>query len=267
MPFRGGKMKRMKKKISDVIWLLAPFAIIVAFWQFIASLEVFPPFLFPKATSVFLTFLQYIQSGELFEHIRDSMVRLFLGFGVGFGLGFPLGIAMGSNRVIARAFDPVVNFFQAIPGLAWVPLAILWFGLGYKAVTFVIFTNVFFPVCFNTITGVRGIPQVLINSALTCGASYFQVVKEILVYGALPSVVTGIRIGMGFGWRALVGGEMIAATSGLGFLIFDARQFLKTNVVIMGMITMGLLWLIMDRLILKPWELRTIERWGMARQG
>jgi taurine transport system permease protein len=259
------KMNQLKKRVTNLLWLLGPFFVIVGVWQIVASLEIFPPFLFPKATKVFVTFFNYGRSGELFPHIWDSLIRLSLGFVVGFGIGFPLGIAMGSNRVIARAFDPVVNFFQAIPGLAWVPLAILWFGLGYKAVTFVIFTNVFFPVCFNTITGVRGIPQVLINAALTCGANYLQVVKEILVFGALPSVVTGIRIGMGFGWRALVGGEMIAATSGLGFLIFDARQFLKTDVIIMGMITMGLMWLLMDRLILKPWESRTIERWGMAR--
>jgi len=258
-------MSSWKKRLSDVLWLLCPFLVIIGIWQAVAAMEICPPFLFPKATRVLVTFQEYIVSGELFEHILDSLLRLSLGFAVGFGLGFPLGIAMGSNRLIARAFDPLVNFFQAIPGLAWVPLAILWFGLGYKAVTFVIFTNVFFPVCFNTITGVRGIPQVLINSALTCGASYYQVVREILVFGALPSVVTGIRIGMGFGWRALVGGEMIAATSGLGFLIFDARQFLKTDVIIMGMATMGLMWLLMDRFILKPWELRTIERWGMAR--
>jgi ABC-type nitrate/sulfonate/bicarbonate transport system permease component len=258
-------MSSWKKRLSDVIWLLCPFLVVIGIWQAVAVMEIFPPFLFPKATKVLITFQEYIASGELFEHILDSLVRLSLGFAVGFGLGFPLGIAMGSNRLIARAFDPLVNFFQAIPGLAWVPLAILWFGLGYKAVTFVIFPNVFFPVCFNTITGVRGIPQVLINSALTCGANYFQVVREILIFGALPSVVTGIRVGMGFGWRALVGGEMIAATSGLGFLIFDARQFLKTDVIIMGMATMGLMWLLMDRFILKPWELRTIERWGMAR--
>ena len=255
----------MRAKAINVIWLLGPFAVIIGFWELVAGIGVFQDYLFPKPTTVFFRFIEYIRTGELFLHIRDSLFRLLLGFGTGFGLGFPLGLAMGSNRYIARGFDPVINFFQAIPGLAWVPLAILWFGLGYKAVTFVIFTNVFFPVCFNTITGVRGIPQVIINSALTCGASYFQVVKEILIYGALPSVVTGIRIGTGFGWRALVGGEMIAATSGLGFLIFDARQFLKTDVVIMGMITMGLMWLIMDRLVLKPWETRTIERWGMAR--
>ena len=255
----------MRAKVINVIWLIGPFAFIIAIWEVVAAIEVFPDYLFPKPLTVLLRFIEHIRTGELFLHIRDSLFRLLLGFGTGFGLGFPLGLAMGSNRYIARAFDPVINFFQAIPGLAWIPLAILWFGLGYKAVTFVIFTNVFFPVCFNTITGVRGIPQVLINSALTCGAGYLQIIKEILIYGSLPSVVTGIRIGTGFGWRALVGGEMIAATSGLGFLIFDARQFLKTDVVIMGMIAMGFMWLITDRLVLKPWEMRTIERWGMAR--
>ena len=158
-------MNRLKKRVTNLLWLLGPFFVIVGVWQIVASLEIFPPFLFPKATKVFVTFFNYGRSGELFPHIWDSLIRLSLGFVVGFGIGFPLGIAMGSNRVIARAFDPVVNFFQAIPGLAWVPLAILWFGLGYKAVTFVIFTNVFFPVCFNTMTGVRGIPQVLINAA------------------------------------------------------------------------------------------------------
>ena len=136
----------------------------------------------------------------------------------------------------------------------------------FKAVTFIIFMAVFFPVVFNTLAGVRGTNQMLVWAVLTLGANRWNVLKEVVLPGALPSIVNGIRLGMGYGWRAVIAAEMIAAASGLGYMIFDARNWLDTPVVVMGMITMGLCWLSLDRMILKPIEKRTIEKWGLVTQ-
>lgn len=264
---RAGPVRRtwLHRWLVDMAWLIGPFVPIIIAWDILCRLEIFSAIILPPPARVFETFVEYMLSGELFVHIGESLIRLGLGVLAGTGLGLPLGIVMGMYPLVRRAFDPIVNLGQAIPGLAWIPLAILWFGLGYKAITFIIFTSVFFPVLFATITGIQSVPQVLVNASLTMGANRLQIVWDVLIKGALPTIITGIRLGIGYGWRALVGGEMIAATAGLGFLIFDARQFLKSDVVIMGMLAIGLTWVVMDRLLLKPLERRTIERWGMVR--
>jgi NitT/TauT family transport system permease protein/taurine transport system permease protein len=256
------------KRVPAVYSLLAfafPLALIVAAWAAVAALSLYPDYLFPSPSKVAARGWEMIANGDLFRHSAASMLRLGLGFAVGLGLALPLGILVGVNRTASALFTPPTVFFQAIPGLAWVPLAILWLGIGHKAVTFIIFNSVFFPILFNTILGVRSIPENMVNAALCLGASPWVLVKEVYLPGALPSIVAGIRLGAGYGWRALIGGEMIATSTGLGFMIFDARQFLGTDVVILGMVAIGILWLVTDSVILRPLERRTVLRWGTVR--
>ncbi len=242
-----------------------PFFLIFVAWALVAGAQYYPEYLFPSPFKVAEKLMALTANGEIFRHIGASMYRLGLGFIVGFFLALPLGILIGVNKAASNFFTPPTTFFQAIPGLAWVPLAILWLGIGHKAVTFIIFNSVFFPILFNTILGIRSIPENMINAALCLGASPWTLVKDVYIPGALPSIVTGVRLGVGYGWRALIGGEMIATASGLGFMIFDARQFLGTDVVILGMIVIGLLWMIIDFFMLRPLEKRTIIRWGTVR--
>jgi NitT/TauT family transport system permease protein/taurine transport system permease protein len=251
--------------IHSLLSFLLPFGLIFIIWALVAWAKIYPDYLFPSPFHVISRSVEMTMSGEVFRHIGASMFRLGLGFIVGFFTALPLGILIGVNKASSDFFTPPITFFQAIPGLAWVPLAILWLGIGHKAVTFIIFNSVFFPIIFNTILGIRSIPENTINAALCMGASHWVLVKEVYIPGALPSIVTGIRLGVGYGWRALIGGEMIATASGLGFMIFDARQFLGTDVVILGMVLIGLLWIIIDSLLLKPLEKRTIFRWGTVR--
>jgi NitT/TauT family transport system permease protein/taurine transport system permease protein len=208
--------------------------------------------------------ISLLSDGALLKHTWDSTFRLLVGFIVGVSVAIPLGIAMGLNRHIARFFDPLINLAQAIPGLAWIPLALVWFGTGFTSLTFIIFMAVFFPVVFSTLGGVRGTNETLVWAVLTMGGNKIDVLKDVVLPGALPSIVTGIRIGMGYGWRSVIAAEMIAASSGLGYMIFDARNWLDTPVVIVGMIVMGLCWLALDRLFLKPIEASTIEKWGLV---
>ena len=244
---------------------LFPLAVLAGVWAFVAGLHLYPDYLFPPPTNVFAKGWDMVLSGDLLRHSVASMYRLSLGFLVGLALALPLGILIGVNPTASALFMPPITFFQAIPGLAWVPLAILWLGLGPGAVVFIIFNSVFFPILFNTVLGIRSIPDNMVNAALCLGASPRVLVKDVYLPGALPSIVAGVRLGAGYGWRALIGGEMIATSTGLGFMIFDARQFLGTDVVILGMVVIGILWLVLDSLILRPLEKRTVIRWGTVR--
>jgi taurine transport system permease protein len=263
--YRGQIFLKRSPALYSLLTFLFPFFLIFLVWALVAEGKFYPEYLFPSPFNVTDKLIELTLNGEIFRHIGASMYRLGLGFFFGFLLALPLGILIGVNKTASNFFTPPTTFFQAIPGLAWVPLAILWLGIGHKAVTFIIFNSVFFPILFNTILGIRSIPDNMVNAALCLGASPWTLVKDVYIPGALPSIVTGVRLGVGYGWRALIGGEMIATASGLGFMIFDARQFLGTDVVILGMIVIGVLWMIIDFFALRPLEKRTIFRWGTVK--
>ncbi len=246
---------------------IAPFFALLLIWYVLSASGVFPQLHLPGPKLVFQAGLHELRSGILINDLLMSLGRLFAGFAIGALLGVYLGLAMGKNRYVAMCFDPLANFFQAIGGIAWVPLAVLWFGFGWGSILFVIFNTVFFVVLFNTLTGVEAIPRNLINSALTLGATQRTIMLEIFLPGALPNIVTGIRLGMAFGWRALIAAEMIAASSGVGFRIYDGAAYWKSEEIIFGLIVIGTVWIITDKLLLRPLEQKTIERWGTVRVG
>lgn len=176
----------------------------------------------------------------------------------------PLGIAMGVNRHVATFLTPLLRFFSVLAGIAWIPIATLWFGYGFGAIVFVIFNAVFFIVAYNTLLGVAAIPMRLRHAAASLGAGPGAMLFEVLLPGALPNIVTGIRTGLGFAWRGLIAAEMIATNVGLGYMLFVARDFYRTEVIVLGMIVIGAIWLLLDRLVLAPIERATIERWGLV---
>jgi NitT/TauT family transport system permease protein/taurine transport system permease protein len=158
----------------------------------------------------------------------------------------------------------VLLFFQAIGDIAWLPLLIIWFGFGLQTMTFVIVYTVLFPVVLNTVLGVRSIPLDLHRAALSLGAPRWRILTEVVLPGALPNIITGLRNGLGYGWRALIAAEMIVGTSGIGFMMFDARRAGSVVEILLGMIILGLLWYAVDALILAPIERATGQRWGMV---
>jgi NitT/TauT family transport system permease protein/taurine transport system permease protein len=183
-----------------------------------------------------------------------SVISIITGIGV--------GLVLGLNRWAFRFFFPLVNFFQSVAEIGWLPLFVIWFGFGLTTIVFVIFYTIFFAMVLNTMLGVQTVPQNLVNSLLTLGGKRRHIILEVLLPGALPNIVTGVRVGIGYGWRALIAAEMLVGETGLGFMIFDARKFNLTQRIILGMLMIGLLWLLTDRLILKPIEAKTVERWG-----
>jgi len=250
-------------------WLteIAPFAVGVLLWQALSSLNVWPRVLFPSPLEVALAFGEDIASGVLLVNLGVSLKSLLLGFVLGSAIAVPLGYLMGLNRTSRDFFDPLVNLLQAIPGLAWIPFAILWFGLGQGAVTFIIVMSVFFPVLHNLLTGIRMVQPVLIEAVQTLGAKRTAVIAHVIFPATLPNLMTGVRLGIAFGFRSLVGGEMIASTDGLGYAIFNAQQYFQSARIVVGMLAIGITWLLMDRLILRPIEQRTTMRWGLVREG
>lgn len=261
---RSSALTAVLSTVINVLIFLAPMVGALILWQLATVVSAWPQYLLPGPLVVAATLWKLLTSGVLLSYLLASIGRLLLGCVVAFVIAVPLGYAIGSSRITDRIFSPLISITQPIPGIAWIPLAILWFGLGPTAVGFIIFLSAFFPIVLNTTTGVRTVTRELIRVGRVFQFSHRMMVFDVVLPGALPYIVTGVRLGFGYGWRALVAGEMIAATSGLGYMIFHARDYLRTDEVIVGMLTIGLFWAAMERLILRPIERRTIERWGIA---
>jgi ABC-type nitrate/sulfonate/bicarbonate transport system permease component len=241
-------------------------ALVLAFWQFVSTqvLDATTSVLLPPPTAILKGAWELIQSGDLQRHLRDSLKRELVAFSWAL-TAVPLGIAMGWSKTFNEQFDPLVEVLRPIPPLAWIPLSILWFGIGDTQNQFIIFLGMFFPILLNTIAGVKNIEPNLISAARCLGASEVRILRRVVLRAALPQIVTGIRIGLGVGWMALVAAELVGANSGLGFLINDARTMLRTDHVIVGMITIGIVGLSIDRCI--RWFGRRTMPWSRAMAG
>jgi NitT/TauT family transport system permease protein/taurine transport system permease protein len=243
---------------------IVPFVPVVALWTLAAELEVFPRAFFPGPAEVIRAFGSLVYKGILPDYLEDSVVRLAVGAAAGMAVGIPLGLLVGVSRRAHTALWPVLLFFQAIGDIAWLPILLIWFGFGLATMTFVIVYTVLFPVVLNTVLGVRSVPIDLHRAALSLGASRARILWEVVLPGALPNIMTGLRNGLGYGWRALIAAEMIVGTSGIGFLMFDARRAGSSVEIVLGMIVLGLLWYAVDSWVLAPIERATGERWGLV---
>jgi ABC-type nitrate/sulfonate/bicarbonate transport system permease component len=225
-------------------------AIVLLLWQITSTyfLDKTTAVLLPPPSAIAHAGWEMIRTGELFAHLRDSLRREIVAF-IWATSAIPLAIAMGWSKTINDQVDPLIEVLRPVPPLAWIPLSILWFGIGDVQNQFIIFLGMFFPILLNTIAGVKNIEPNIIRAARCLGASEARILRRIVLRAALPQIITGIRVGLGVGWMALVAAELVGANSGLGFLINDARTLLRTDVVIVGMITIGVVGLIIDRTI------------------
>ncbi len=243
---------------------ILPFVPLVAAWWITAALEVFPKAFFPGPVEVAKSFVELVRKGILPEYLADSVGRLAVGAAVGIAIAIPLGVLIGTSRRAHAALWPVLLFFQAVGDIAWLPILLIWFGFGLTTMTFVIVYTVLFPVVLNTVLGIRSVPTDLVRAARSLGASRLRIVWEVLLPGALPNVMTGLRNGLGYGWRALIAAEIIVGTSGIGFLMFDARRAGSVVEIMLGMVLLGALWYVVDAWVLAPIERATGQRWGMV---
>jgi ABC-type nitrate/sulfonate/bicarbonate transport system permease component len=245
-------------KLERIGYVVSPLVVIMI-WKLVTYLRLFNPVILPPPESIGQTFLGELISGELLKNIEISLYRVFLGFGIGSAMAVSLGLLIGWSEKAKSFIDPLVEIVRPIPPMAWIPLSILWFGIGELPKIFIIILGVFFPVLTNTVIGVKSIEKGLLKLARSMDLKGFRLFKEVIVVGASPFIITGLRIGLGFGWMCLVTAELIAAQAGLGYMIEEAKMLLLTSRVILGMLTIGFLGIAIDRLIIRleriilPW--------------
>src|SRR5215471_9543191 len=241
-----------------------PFIVVAAIWEAVAHAGIFPVRLFPPVEAVVVALGRLTAAGILPHHALDTILRLLGGFMLAAVGGVAVGIAMGRWRLAEDVFLPLVSIGAPIPGLAYAPLFLLWFGLGnLSAVLLVGFVSAF-PVIFNTWTGVKAVKEIWVRSAQAMGADNRRLFRHVILPGALPYILTGLRLGLAQAWRILVGVEMLAAVPwGLGWMIFGAREFLNTDVMLAGVVVIAIIGLALEKLAFQRIENFTIIRWGM----
>lgn len=242
--------------------LPSPVAVVVRWAQWLAPDAPFDPALHSR--------LGWLFSGELFRDAAGSLYRVLMGFFIGAGSALPLGLAMGASKRAHALFDPLLQVLRPIPPIAYIPLAILWFGLGNPPAIFLILIGAFFPVLMNTIAGVRHVDGIYLRAAKNLGASGSTIFLRVILPASTPYILTGMRIGIGTAFIVVIVSEMIAVNNGLGFRILEAREYFWSDKIIAGMLTIGLLGLgidvvmsrISDRLL--RWH-RGLEQWARRR--
>jgi len=253
------------QKVKHLIQYISLSIALVVVWQALSQSGFINQLLLPSPSRIALTFRDLLTSGELARHIGISIFRVLAGFGIAAVLGLGLGIAIGLSRSLDRMTDLLIQLVKPIPPIAWIPLAILWFGIGEQSKIYIIFLGAFFPVIINTIDGIRQTDHKFVEVARILAVPRLKFVRQVILPGALPAIMTGLRVGLMVAWMCVVAAELIAASSGIGYLIMDARQLSQSDVVLVGMITIGVIGKVMDSLI-KRLELRLVG-WKVAFSG
>jgi ABC-type nitrate/sulfonate/bicarbonate transport system permease component len=241
--------------------------ILLSVWYVVTEIyKPFHPTLLPSPVSVGRFFIKVVANGELLTHTLASLGRIFYANIAAIGLGVPLGIAMGLSTTCERLLDGLLSLFRPIPPLAWVPLAILWLGIGTLSVVFITFLAAFFAVLINTIAGARAVDKLHMRAAVSLGASRRRQMTHVVLPTIVPYIFTGLRISIGVSWMSIVAAELIAASSGLGYMIIYYREVLRTDAIIVGMLTIGVIGLLMDVAARKlegwlmPWRPQVLDR-------
>jgi taurine transport system permease protein len=220
---------------SAVFWL--------AVWWLASALELVPALFLPSPLAVANRFATTLQSGfadaTLLQHTAASLFRVLSALALALLVGVPVGIGMGLSPLLRGLFDPIIEAYRPIPPLAYLPLVVIWFGIGEGPKILLIFLAILPAIALSTASGVRGVPLERINAARTVGANRLQVLRDVILPNALPEILVGARIGLSVGWSTLVAAELVAATRGLGFMIQTASNFLVTDVVIVGILTIA----------------------------
>ncbi|MFX3635771.1 MAG: ABC transporter permease [Candidatus Pristimantibacillus sp.] len=230
--------------------------IIAAIWQAVGMLEVLPASMLPTPTAIANQFIQLIISGELYGHLEISVYRAAVGFLVGAGAGLLLGLSTGLGKMAERTLDPSLQMLRTIPLLSLIPLFILWFGIGEFSKILMIALGAFFPVYVNTFLGIRNVDLKLFEVSRIFQYSKWQLLTKLIIPAALPNILLGIRLSLGISWLVLVVAEMMGTSAGIGYMIQDARAYVRTDVVFVGIIIFAIVGKLSDsgvRLLETKW--------------
>ncbi len=263
-----GLARRRRDRRRKIVRGAIGIAVLLLLWQVMSvayNLQlILPPPLAVGRTiwnTLTLNTERWLYGPNIYEHLAASFVRAITGFTVAAAFAIPLGLFVGRFRAVREYVDPVIRSLYPIPGIAWIPLAILWFGLGNTAVIFVVFIAEFFPLYFNTEAGARNINPILVDAARCFGAKRLTLLRRVILPASIPYIITGMRIALGGAWRMIVAGEMLASQSGIGSVLMESRYQLRATDLMMAMILISIVGYATERLIVGTLEKKTTEKW------
>ena len=256
------------KQARSIVRAALSLAAAAAVYEAAARSGYFAPALLPTLETVARTLFAMIADGSMIEHAAFTMYRVMFGFSLAVAVGIPLGILMARFRRVENFFLPLVSALMPIPSFALVPLFMLWFGIGNLTTVLIVFYAATFPMLFNTWSGVRSVNPLWLRAAGCMGADEHKLFWKVIIPGASPFIITGMRQSFLRAWIAVVGAEMIAASDwGLGWVIFDSKEFLNTDIMLASLIVIGGIGFVFERVVFGSLERATVLRWGMVRMA
>jgi NitT/TauT family transport system permease protein len=242
-------------------WGLLPIAVFLAIWEIVARLDLVPgQIFFPPFSAVVVEFYHLTVNGVLGHNFLSSLVRVLIGFSAGSIAGLAVGTIMGWKEVINKALNPIISLLYPIPALGWLPLLILWLGIGEALPVTIIFICSFFPVLYNTVTGIKNVDESYVRMARTLGASDMRILGTVVMPLALPNIFTGLRLEAGMAWRVIIAAEMIAIPTGIGALMMKASSLIRIDIIIVCLIVLSVMCLSFEKLFAYL-EMRLTGQW------
>jgi NitT/TauT family transport system permease protein len=260
------EQKRARERRRSQIRAAITLIVTALVYEAVARSGYFPPVLMPPLSKVATTLFSSLMDGSMLAHVAGTMYRVFAGMALAIAVGLPLGILMGRFKPVENFFLPLASAFMPIPSLAWVPVFILWFGLGNTVAILIVFYAALFPMLLNVWAGVRSVNPLWLRAAGAMGANESALFWKVIVPGASPFIITGVRQAFLRAWIAVIGAEFLAASDwGLGWVIFDAKEFLNADLMIASLVVIGAIGFVFERLVFGTLERSTVQRWGMVR--
>lgn len=239
--------------------------VLLAAWEYFARSGMFSKAITPPLEAIVGTLVNLLEDGTLLEHAGATLLRVFAGLAISLMLAVPVGMLMGRYRLWEQMLRPALAVTLPIPSLAWVPLIVLWFGIGNQSTVLVVVYAATFPLLYNVWTGVRTVNPLWIRAATAMNAHGARLFRHVILPATLPYIITGVRLSFGRAWIAVIGGELLASPQwGLGKVIFDAKEFLNADVMLAALIVIGSIGLFFERVVFQYIEKVTVDRWGMA---
>lgn len=253
-----------RKAVRQILFILA----LVLLWQLIAVSGLYPQLLFPDWAAIFKAFVESAQSGELLNRTAFSLYLIGMGLALGMILAFLLTSLSMLSSSFADMMEAVVAILHPLPGIALLPIVLLWFGTGSRSIIFIIIHSVLWPLALNTYTGFRSVSKTQLEVGRNIGLKGIQLITSVMIPAAFPYILAGLKIAWARSWRALVAAEMVFGASGseggLGWFIYQRRFFLDVPAVFAGLLVIILIGVVVENLFFNQLELRTVERWGMT---
>jgi len=235
-------------KIFKLKWEITPIIIFLAIWEIFARLNLIPGhFFFPPFSAVLTEFWYLTVSGVLGRNFLSSLIRVLIGFSTGSIAGLLIGIIMGWNNLANKALNPLISLIYPIPALGWLPLLMLWFGIGEILPIAIIFICSFFPILYNTVTGIKNVNKNYIYAARTLGASDIEIISTVVMPLSLPNIFTGLRLEAGMAWRVIIAAEMVAISTGIGALMMKAESLIRIDIIIVCLMVLGIMCLSFEK--------------------